>query len=208
MATHIRSVWHVFFTRELLDSGRPIPGCVSVFSPRLLTLISGETEECPNGRCSGSGNDALYELQSSCNFEARTLLALRLEKRWKAVLAECRNLGMRFGRHPVSTRWDFHLPYRVQALFILPGGRYAVTVHQNQLQCWDLGFPQLPDEPRGIEEFPEISGAKCVDKHVLSWSATGFVTAMDAKNQSMKKGDGPAHVFFACAHTDLIWRCA
>lgn len=66
MVIYFRSVWYDIFTREILDPGRPIPGCASVFLQRCLALVLSKGEESRSRRREEeTTDDGLYDLHSS-----------------------------------------------------------------------------------------------------------------------------------------------
>lgn len=207
MLTHVRSVWNSIFKRELLDSGRPIPGCSFSFTPRSLSLCGVVSEEDICAKLTDAPfDDALLDLVESWDLEARTLHALRLEKRWKAALAESKSADMKFGRHPVSLRSNFHAPFPVHDLFLLPGGRFAVTVHKDRLQCWDLSFPhELRLENESNDALVKTSPAgRCVGEWVFPKGIGSSSVFMDEGSHSTWKGDNSPHIAI-CADSKLTW---
>ncbi|KLO18233.1 hypothetical protein SCHPADRAFT_125802 [Schizopora paradoxa] len=127
--SRLTNVWYSIFIREVLACGRPIPG-YSI--PRVLpsSVDASETRR----KFSILEAESLFE---SVDLEARTLLALRLDKKWCKSGSSTPNTDATVTMasfDPLST-----LP--VTNMFLLPGGRYLVLVHVDGLRLWDLGFP-------------------------------------------------------------------
>lgn len=113
---------------------------------------------------------------------------------------------MKFGRHSVSTCWNFRIPTAVQDLLLLTGGRYAVTVHRNRIQCGDLGFPRSSDK-FGIDFVARSFRPRCVDEHILPSGEDNLGIVVDARSQSVWQGAGCVRVF-ACTQANPAWMYA
>lgn len=208
MLSHFRSVWYNIFKLEVLDFGRPIPGCSIALSPRPLGFPGlGQAKEYLE---EDDGQErlryALSEMVRSRDFEARTLHALRLERRWAAAVAECKSRHMKFGRHPTSKQWSFRIPGSVHGFFLLPGGRYAISVGHKVIRCWDLGFPQQKIETEGAKNVPRKT-VECVGEFFHTWDISTLEVFMDANTRLVGQDEGVVNIV-GYENVNVEWRYA
>ncbi len=152
----------------MLACGRPIPG-YSI--PRNLPL--SVDSERPHRRISTVHAEGLFE---SADLEARTLLALRLDKRWCKSGSSTPNADTAV----TTTTFDPLSTSPFTNVFLLPGGRYLVLVHTDGLRLWDLGF-SVSSAFRNIASTPSMMETWLFNK--LNAGAA-FNVACDAATRS------------------------
>lgn len=162
--SRLTNVWYSIFIREVLACGRPIPG-YSI--PRALPSSAVAANTRPKINIFDA--ESLFE---SADLEARTLLALRLDKRW------CKSGSSTPNTDATVTTTSFKpltdLP--VENMFLLPGGRYLVLVHVDGLRLWDLQFP-VPTAFHDVTSSPYLAETWLFDE---TTPATIFDTVFDA----------------------------
>ncbi|THH01731.1 hypothetical protein EW145_g6861 [Phellinidium pouzarii] len=204
--SHVRSVWSTIFMREVIETGRPIPGYSFHATPRLLSLCGLSKDDSSPFSIAPQSNDYLDFIESS-DLEARTLHALRLEKRWKAITAnpsELRNVSA-FGTHPTSKSFEFNSVEPVCEVFLLPGGRYVVSTHHDRLRCWDLGLPQLFRQDQDSDQLVKNhQAARCVGEWILPNDMDHFTSLMDAREHTNWQRDSSVCIAI-CSNNEPVW---
>lgn len=147
--THVLNVWHNIFVREVIKCGRPIPGYSFFPTPRLLQLFS------PSADCICEPSRDIVE---ASDLEARTLHALRLDKHWKFSLNQPGFTELESFQH------THQLVTPASNVYLLPGGRFVITTHQDRTLCWDLGFPRSSEQRRSQDERLKV---RCVGDWVF-----------------------------------------
>ncbi|KAI5119233.1 hypothetical protein M0805_002158 [Coniferiporia weirii] len=187
MLSHVRDVWFRVFKREVVELGRPIPGYSFFITPRLLSLFGFSEDDFPALLNSTQGNDCLEFIESS-DLEARTMHALRLDKRWKSTATGLRSEVVTVGAPAASRSYAFQTLEAIREVFLLPGGRYVVTVHQDRLCCWDLGFPRAFQQGQD-KDVRKSRAARCVGEWVVPSNATHSTIITDASEHSNWQSD-------------------
>ncbi|KAL5513559.1 hypothetical protein ACEPAH_3958 [Sanghuangporus vaninii] len=134
-----RNVWASLFARHVLENCLPVPGFMFVPTPRLSQLLGPHPTD--------------YSLIESSDIEARTLHALRLRKWWTHTYHHAEHQSLNTSDHASGMHHRaFRVSSDVKDIFLLPGGRIAVTVHADILRCWDLGSASTLMENRTRSE--------------------------------------------------------
>lgn len=200
--THVRTVWSNVFKHEVVEMGRPIPDCILSLTPRLLALCGVVSEDDFISKLSqASLNSPMIDLIESWDFETRSLHALRLEQRWKSALAELKSEDMKSSQQSVSRHYNFHTQSPIANLFLLTGGRFAVTVHHDRVNCWDLTFP------RALNTIEGNFSAQCVGEWVFPKGLSDPVTLVDDFSSLVQESSGSLSIVI-CPTSRLAIRYA
>lgn len=200
--THVRTVWSNVFKHEVVEMGYPIPDCILSLTPRLLALCGVVSEDDFISKLSQAPlNSPIIDLVESWDFETRSLHALRLEKRWKAALAELKSEDIKSNQQSVSKHYNFCTQSPIANLFLLIGGRFAVTVHHDRVNCWDLTFPRAPNATE------ETFSARCVGEWIFPKGLSDPVTLVDDFGNPVQESSGSSSIV-VCPKSHLAIRYA
>lgn len=147
---------------------------------------------------SQSSKANFYDFAEACDLELRTFYALRLEKHWHYSDAYCNCRTFVLESHSKSVTNS--ALSATQDIFLLPGGRYLVTVHEGELDCWDLGFPARI----GTESCWRLKDQGKPVEHLANW-ASPFGCRVSVAAMDSAQSDGVAR-FVILTDTDTLDR--